>query len=74
MGVGKRWRDREGRWREGEREDRVKDISFQRFLTVSSGNDPSTSHSALYICSGVPSKNFPQPPINSVSPGKQETK
>ena len=37
-------------------------------LTVSSGREARTSHSAWYICCGVPSKNLPHPQTNNVSP------
>lgn len=40
-------------------------------LTVSLGNDPKISISALYICSAVPSKNLPQPATKRVSPEYQ---
>ena len=42
--------------------------------TVSSGKEPSTSQRAWYICSGVPSKNLPQPPTKRVSPEKDKKK
>lgn len=41
--------------------------------TVSSGRAPSVSIKALYICSGVPSKNLPQPAAKRVSPEKSST-
>lgn len=37
-------------------------------LTVSFGKAPRIWVRLVYICSAVPSKNFPQPPTNSVSP------
>lgn len=37
-------------------------------LTVSGGREERTSHRAWYISCAVPSKNFPHPPTNSVSP------
>lgn len=40
-------------------------------LTVSWGRDPSTWVRLWYICSAVPSRNRPHPPIKSVSPNKQ---
>lgn len=40
--------------------------------TVSGGSRPRTSIRALYISSAVPSKNFPQPATNKVSPERQE--
>ena len=36
--------------------------------TVSVGRDDNTSIRAWCICCAVPSKNFPQPPTNKVSP------
>lgn len=40
-------------------------------LTVSWGREPSTWVRLWYICSAVPSRNRPHPPINNVSPEKQ---
>jgi hypothetical protein len=40
-------------------------------LTVAVGNFPRISINAWYICSSVPSKNFPQPDKNNVSPAKK---
>ena len=37
---------------------------------MSAGKDERTSIRAWYICFAVPSKNFPHPPTNSVSPGR----
>ena len=39
-------------------------------LTVSWGREPSTWVRLWYICSAVPSRNRPHPPMNSVSPEK----
>lgn len=36
--------------------------------TVFAGSLDSISMRAVYICSGVPSKNRPHPPLNNVSP------
>lgn len=43
-------------------------------ITVSGGRCPRISIRALCICSAVPSKNFPQPATNRVSPvlGRKE--
>lgn len=40
-------------------------------LTVSCGREPSTWVRLWYICSAVPSRKRPHPPINNVSPNNQ---
>lgn len=46
-----------------------RDLSLEvGIVTVSGGRRPKTSIRALYISSAVPSKNFPQPATNRVSP------
>ena len=46
---------------------------FFQPLTVDFGKFPRISIKAWYICSWVPSKNFPQPDKNNVSPAKKMT-
>lgn len=46
-------------------------ISLLFPLTVSWGREPSTWVRLWYICSAVPSRNRPHPPINKVSPNNQ---
>ena len=41
---------------------------YNNVLTVSPGKAESISIKAEYISGGVPSKNLPHPPLNSVSP------
>jgi hypothetical protein len=38
--------------------------SSPQYTRVSGGNEARVIHSDVYIWSGVPSKNLPQPPIN----------
>jgi len=40
--------------------------SWPQYTRVGFSNEPNVTHNDWYICSAVPSKNFPQPAINYI--------